>query len=70
MIKITRYENEVIELDKLQKDSTVKLETNLGNNLIGKVNKEIVVYSEDSHFTKASDEIKELYYKFKDIIIE
>lgn len=70
LIRITRYENDVIELDKIHKDSTVKLEANIGNNLIGKVNKEIVIYSEEEHITKANDEIKELYYKFKDTILE
>lgn len=68
LIQITRYENDVIELDRIKKESNIKLETN--DNLIGKVNKQIVVYSEDDHLSKASDEIKELYYKFRNMIIE
>lgn len=68
LIQITRYENDVIELDRIKKESNIKLETN--DNLIGKVNKQIVVYSEDDHLSKTSDEIKELYYKFRNMIIE
>lgn len=72
LIQIARYENDIIEIDKIEKNSNIKLETNnnLDDDLIGKVNKQIVVYSEDDHLSKANDETKELYYKFKDMIIE
>ena len=70
LIQISRYESGIIEIDKIKKNSNIKLETNSFNNgnFIESVDKQIKVYSEEDHLSKGNDEVKELYEKFKNII--
>ncbi|MDD4547641.1 MAG: DUF5655 domain-containing protein [Bacilli bacterium] len=72
LIQITRYENDIIEMDRIKKNSNIKLDTlnRSDDDLIGKINKQVKVYEEDDHVQKASDEIKELYYKLRSTILE
>lgn len=71
LIQIAKYDDGIIEIDRIKKNSNIKLETNTvesENNFIEKVDKQIKVYTEDDHLLRASDEIKELYDKFKNTI--
>ena len=68
-LKVTKYEEDIIEIDFIKKTSSVKVEdANLeGENT--KVNKEIKVYNEEDHLAKLSEYQRALYKKLKDIII-
>lgn len=72
LIQIARYESGIIEIDRIKKNSNIKLETNTysnNGNFIENVDKQIKVYTEEDHLSKASDETKELYEKFKNTIL-
>lgn len=69
LVKVTKYEEDIIEIDFIKKTSSVKVEdANLeGENT--KVNKEIKVYNEEDHLAKLSEYQRALYKKLKDTII-
>lgn len=73
LVQIAKYEDGIIEIDRIKKNSNIKLETNSfvdNNNFIENVDKQIKVYTEEDHLTQKSEEIKELYYQIKDRILE
>lgn len=72
LIQITKYENNIIDLERIKKNSNIKFEIKSKDedDIIGKVNKEIKVYTEEDHLIKATEEIKELYNNYKDKIME
>lgn len=72
LIQITKYEDGIIEIDKIKKNSNIKLETNNYNddNFIEKVNKQIKVYTEEDYLLRKPDKIKELYFLIRDKIME
>jgi predicted transport protein len=73
LIQIKRYENDTIEIDKIKKNSNIKLETNLGENsdsVLSNVDRQIKVYTEENHLVDITDNVKELYFKVKDKILE
>ena len=73
LIQIKKYENNIIELDVIKKNSNINLETNLANNednVISNVSKQIKVYTEEDHLENSSEELKELYFKIKEMILD
>ena len=69
LIKISKYDENIVEIDKIQKTSNVKVEEmNLNND--NEINKEIVVYTEEDHLTKCSEEVKNMYFALRDKILE
>lgn len=73
LVQIAKYEDGIIEIDRIKKNSNIKLETNTfsdDNNFIEKVDSQIKVYSEEDHLVKASEETRELYEKFKNTILD
>jgi predicted transport protein len=46
------------------------IENNEQDSLISNVDKQIKIYTEEEHLSKASDELKELYNKFRNVIAE
>lgn len=73
LVQIAKYEDGIIEIDRIKKNSNIKLETNTfsdDNNFIEKVDSQIKVYSEEDHLSKKSEHIKELYFHIKDKIME
>ncbi|MFA7156993.1 MAG: DUF5655 domain-containing protein [Bacilli bacterium] len=72
LIQITRYENDIIEMDKIKKNSNIRFEINGADddNIVNKVDKEIKVYTEDDHLIKPSEKIKEVYYNIRDRLLE
>ena len=70
LIKVTRYEDDIIEIDFIKKTSNVKIQDVQMESIQNDVNKEIVVYTEEDHLNKASDNIKKLYEELKNRILE
>lgn len=71
LVQIKKYENDIVELDVIKKNSSINLEirTDSDDN-ISKVTKQIKIYTEDEHIEKASEEIKELYFKIKEMVLD
>ena len=69
LIKVTRYEEDIIDIDFIKKTSNVKVEE-MEDNSNNTVNKEIKVYTEEDHISKLSDPIKKLYETLKNRILE
>ena len=70
VIKVTRYEEDIGDIEFIKKTSNIKVEE---MNLIFKqeeVNNEIKVYTEEDHLNNVSKEIKELYENLKNKILE
>ena len=70
LIKVTRYEEDIIEIDFIKKTSNVKIQDVQMESIQSDVNKEVVVYTEEDHLNKASDNIRKLYEELKNIILE
>lgn len=69
LIKVTRYEEDIIDIDFIKKTSNVKVEE-MEDNSNNTVNKEIKVYTEEDHISKLPDTIKKLYETLKNRILE
>ena len=65
--EIKRYANETISFVQIQSLGAVESVKTIsrGSKTIEGVSKEVKVYTEDNHLAESSDEIKELYDKFK-----
>ncbi len=70
LVKVTRYENDITEIDFIKKTSDVKIQDIKAEELQNVVNKEVVVYTEEDHMKKASEGIKTLYEELKRRILE
>ncbi len=73
LVQIAKYEDGIIEIDRIKKNSNIKLETTIlsdETNFIEKVDKQIKVYTEEDHLYKANDEIKDLYERLKITMLE
>lgn len=73
LVQITKYDNDIIELDRIKKNTNIKLNFNSfgdNNNYIENVDKQIIVYTEEDHLMQKSEEVKELYYLVKDRILQ
>ena len=70
LIKVTRYEDDIIEIDFIKKTSTVKVQDINIEPSKNDVNKEVVVYTEEDHLAKISDNIKVVYEELKNRILE
>lgn len=69
LIKAVKYENDIVEFDKLSKNPNLKEEYTPKNEKIQDVIKEIKVYTEDYHLSKTTEKIKELYKILKNEIL-
>lgn len=65
--EIKKYANDTVSLEQIRPlGATESIKTiSKGDKLIEGVSKEVKVYTEDDHLAETSDEIKELYDKFK-----
>lgn len=70
LIKVTRYENDIIEIDFIKKTSNVKVQDINMEPSKKEVNNEVVVYTEEDHLDKVSDKVKYLYEEVKNRILE
>ena len=70
LVKVTRYEDNIIEIEFIKKTSNVKVQDIQTESIQNDVNKEIIVYTEEDHLSKASDDIRNIYEKLKNRILE
>lgn len=70
LVKVTRYEDDIIEIDFIKKTSNVKVQDINMEPSKKEVNKEIVVYTEEDHLNKVSEKVKYLYEEVKNRILE
>lgn len=69
MIKVTRYDKSIVDIDFIKKTSSVKVEEiDEKNNSI--INKEIKVYTEEDHLNRLPYNIQKLYETLKNKILE
>lgn len=69
LIKAVKYENDIVEFDKLSKNPNLKEEYTPKNEKIKDVISEIKVYTEDYHLKKTTEKIKDLYQVLKNEIL-
>lgn len=70
LVKVTRYEKDIIDIDLIKKTSNVKIEEFAIENEQKEVNKEIKVYTEEDHLSKVSEKTQRLYELIKSKILE
>ena len=70
LIKITRYEEGIVDIEFIKKISDIKVEEMNFMFQQQKVKDEIKVYTEEDHLNKASETIKELYHVLRNKILE
>lgn len=70
LIKIIKYENDIVDIEFIQKTSNVKIEDINIDSEQKQVSKEIKVYTEDDHFVNISQKIRDLYEILKEKILE
>lgn len=70
LIKVIKYEDDIIEIDFIKKTNNVNIRDVQMESIQKDVNKEIVVYTEEDHLNKASEKIKRLYEEIKYRILE
>lgn len=69
LIKVAKYEGNIIEFTKIQKDLNLNSNVTPKTKEANEVMKEIKVYTEADHFEKSSSKIKELYSDLKEEIL-
>lgn len=69
LIKAVKYENDIVEFDRLSKNPNLKEEYTPKNEKIKDVINEIKVYTEDYHLNKTTEKIKDLYQVLKNEIL-
>ena len=70
LIKVTKYENDIVEVDRIEKKSNVSVKEIMDEVIKNNVNKEIIVYTEEDHLKNSSEYTKELYEELKQRILE
>lgn len=70
LVKVTKYENNIIDIDFIKKTSNVKIEEFGIENEQRVVSKEIKVYTEEDHLNKISEGTQQLYELLKSKILE
>lgn len=70
LYKITKYEDDIIDIEKIEKKSKEKLDNALFKELSSNQKEEIKVYTEEDHLRKCTEEVKNIYYTLRDKILE
>ncbi|MEG2600617.1 MAG: DUF5655 domain-containing protein [Bacilli bacterium] len=70
LIKVTKYEEDIINIEFIQKKCNVSIKSVQFKDSQKIVNKEIKVYTEEDHLSNLPEKIKQLYYELKDRILE
>lgn len=68
LIKITKYQENIVDIDFIKKTSNVIVDEISDSNSL--VNKEIKVYTEEDHLANIPDNINKIYEKLKNRILE
>lgn len=70
LVKVTRYENDIVYIDFIKKTSNVKIEEFGIENEQREVNREIKVYTEEDHLNRVTESTQKLYELIKNKILE
>jgi predicted transport protein len=70
LLKVTRYEENIIDIDFIQKNSNVSIKSVQLKDSQKEVDKEIKVYTEDDHLSNLPEKTKQLYFELKNRILE
>lgn len=70
LVKVTRYENDIVYIDFIKKTGNVKIEEFGIENEQREVNREIKVYTEEDHLNRVSESTQKLYELIKNKILE
>ena len=70
LVKVTKYEEDIVEVDFIKKTSNVKVEDIQFESQVKEVSKEIKVYTEEDHLKNMPESIKKLYETLKIKILE
>lgn len=70
LIKVTRYEEDIIDIEFIQKNSNVSIKSVQLKESQKVVDKEIKVYTEEDHLSNLPEKTKQLYYELKNRILE
>lgn len=73
LYKVTRYEDDLVDIEKIERNSSEKLNDSIFNDFKfdNNQNDEIKVYTEEDHLSKFSNsKINSLYEKFRDRVLE
>ena len=71
LYKVTKYEDDIIDIEKIERTSKEKFNNEIFNELTSNESKnEIKVYTEDDHLSNVNENIKELYEELKSRILE
>lgn len=69
LYKVIRYTEDIVNIELIKKTSNVKLDENKFKSA-NIIQKEIKVYTEEDHMSKANDDIKMAYQTLKDKVLE
>ena len=71
LYKVTKYEDDIVDIEKIEKTSKERMDNSIFSELLTpKDNKEeIKVYTEEDLFAPCTENVKNLYYTLKDIIL-
>lgn len=70
LYKVTKYEDDIVDIDLIQKTSNVKIEEVKMNYSNDAVANEIKVYTEEDHFARGSNELKIVYETLKEKVLQ
>ena len=71
LYKVTKYEDDIVDIEKIEKTSKERMDNSIFSELLtSKDNKEeIKVYTEEDLFAPCTENVKNVYYTLKDIIL-
>lgn len=70
LIQIKKYENNILELNHIEKNNTTELPfKEQFNTKISNISKQIKIYTEEEHLAKTNEALKEIYLNIKDTIL-
>src|SRR5574344_746525 len=70
LIKVVKYDDNIYDIDFIQKKRDTKIEDVVNSIQTADVNKEIKVYTEDDHLEGKNDNIKSIYISLRNRILE
>lgn len=70
LIRVTRYEKDILNIEFIKKQSKVKLGEIKSNNEMERINSKIKVYTEQDHLKNIPDNIRDIYQELKNRILE
>ena len=70
LYKVSKYEDNIIDVELIQKVSNTKIEEIKDENFTDQVAREVKVYTEEDHLNHKSELIKDVYEKLKERVLE